>query len=85
MKNLIVVMAAVVSTAGLCPAFATDPVTAAVGAAAVDRVKANVEGAKAESGVVDQAVKAGTGISVKAIKQDGIFGGPNSVFRKPFG
>ena len=34
---------------------------------------------------VDPVLKGTTGISVKDIKNHGIFGGPNSIFRKPFG
>ena len=74
-----------VSTAFVGSAHATDPVTAAISAAAIDHAKANIEGAKDESGVIDKAVKATTGISIKDIKKDGIFGGSNSFFRKPFG
>ena len=45
----------------------------------------NIKGAERESGEIDKVLKGATGISVKDIKKHGIFGGPNSVFRKPFG
>ena len=53
--------------------------------APVDIVDANIKGAERESGEIDKVLKATTGISVKDIKKHGVFGGPNSVFRKPFG
>ena len=45
----------------------------------------NVKGASRESGELDKVVRAVTGISVKDIRQYGIWGGPNSFFRKPLG
>jgi len=51
----------------------------------VKNVKANIEGSKRENGVVNKVIKGGTGVSVKDIKKHGVFGGSNSVFRKPFG
>jgi hypothetical protein len=64
-----------------------DPATGATiaGAIAADRAKANLEGAKSESTAAGAVVKGTTGISVDAIKKNGVFGGSNSIFRKPFG
>ncbi|MBI2740784.1 MAG: hypothetical protein HYX38_30145 [Rhodospirillales bacterium] len=45
----------------------------------------NIKAAAREAGAVDQAVRASLGISVGDIKRYGLFGGPNSIFRKPFG
>ena len=45
----------------------------------------NIKGAARESGELDKLLRATTGASVRDIKQYGIFGGPNSIFRKPFG
>lgn len=53
--------------------------------APINTVAGNIEGAKRESGELDKVLRATTGISVKDIRQHGIFGGPNSFFRKPFG
>ena len=60
-------------------------VTMGVVLAPFNIIGGNIAGAGRESGVIDQGLKATTGISVKDIKEHGIFGGPNSVFRKPFG
>lgn len=51
----------------------------------VEIVDANVKGTERESGEIDKVLKGTTGISIKDIKDHGIFGGPNSIFRKPFG
>jgi len=48
-------------------------------------IDGNVKGAERESGEIAKVVRATTGISVRDIERYGIFGGPNSVFRKPFG
>ncbi|WP_027528074.1 hypothetical protein [Bradyrhizobium sp. Ec3.3] len=58
---------------------------AAVGTWVLERMKANSESAKDESTVLGKIVKPGTGISVDAIREHGILGGPNSVLRKPLG
>ncbi len=50
-----------------------------------DRVSANVEASKNERGDIAKGVMVTTGVSVEAINKDGIFGGENSFFRKPFG
>jgi hypothetical protein len=44
----------------------------------------NVKGAERESGEVDKMIRAVTGISLKAINEHGLWGGPNSIFRKPW-
>jgi hypothetical protein len=51
----------------------------------VEIVDANIKGTARESGEIDKVLKGATGISIKDIKHHGVFGGPNSVFRKPFG
>jgi hypothetical protein len=48
-------------------------------------VDANVKAAAGESGEVAKVVRGVTGISVRDIEKYGVFGGPNSIFRKPFG
>lgn len=83
--SLIVATTLAVAAAGAPSARAVDAVTGAAAEVAIDRAKANIEGAKDERGEVAKGVKAATGISVEAIKKDGIFGGSNSVFHKPFG
>jgi hypothetical protein len=45
----------------------------------------NLKAAGNESGVGAQIIRGSTGISIGDIQKHGIFGGPNSVFRKPFG
>ena len=59
------------------------PISVPVGI--VKGIDANIKGAARESGEIDKVIKGTTGISVKDIKKHGVFGGPNSVFRKPFG
>ncbi|MEO1093142.1 MAG: hypothetical protein AAFX81_21195 [Pseudomonadota bacterium] len=53
--------------------------------APVGIVHQNIKGAERESGEIDKVLKGATGISVQDIKNHGVFGGPDSVFRKPFG
>ncbi len=53
--------------------------------APVNIIKGNLEDAKRESGELDKVIRGTIGISVKDIKKNGIFGGKNSIFRKPFG
>jgi hypothetical protein len=48
-------------------------------------VAENVKAAGRESGVGAQIIRGTTGISLGDIQKHGIFGGPNSIFRKPFG
>jgi hypothetical protein len=48
-------------------------------------VDGNIKGATRERGEIDKVLRAATGISIKDINQYGIWGGPNSIFRKPFG
>jgi hypothetical protein len=48
-------------------------------------VDGNIKGAVRESGEVAKVLRATTGISIRDIEQYGVFGGPNSFFRKPFG
>ncbi|WP_354125620.1 hypothetical protein [Bradyrhizobium sp. LB8.2] len=54
-------------------------------AAPVKIVDGNIKAASGESGELDKLIRATTGISVRDINRYGIFGGNNSVFRKPFG
>ncbi|MEO1093141.1 MAG: hypothetical protein AAFX81_21190 [Pseudomonadota bacterium] len=61
----------------------TSPIAAPV--AVIKSIDRNIQGASRESGEIDKVLKGATGISVKDIKNHGVFGGPNSVFRKPFG
>ena len=51
----------------------------------VNIVDGNIKAAARESGEVAKVLRGVTGISVRDIERHGIFGGPNSVFRKPFG
>ena len=48
-------------------------------------VDGNVKAAAGESGEIDKILRATTGVSIRDINKYGIFGGPNFVFRKPFG
>jgi hypothetical protein len=48
-------------------------------------VDGNVKASVRESGEIAKVLRATTGVSVRDIEKYGIFGGPNSVFRKPFG
>ena len=61
----------------------TSPIAAPV--AVINSIDRNIQGAARESGEIDKVLKGTTGISIKDIKKNGIFGGSNSVFRKPFG
>lgn len=45
----------------------------------------NIKAAGRESGELAKALRAALGISIGDIERYGIFGGPNSIFRKPFG
>ena len=54
-------------------------------AAPVKIVDGNIKGAERESGEIAKIFRATTGISVRDINDYGIWGGPNSIFRKPFG
>lgn len=54
-------------------------------AAPIEIIDGNIKGAERESGAIDKALRATTGISLKDIERYGLFGGPNSIFRKPFG
>jgi hypothetical protein len=54
-------------------------------AAPVKIVDGNVRAAARERGEIAKALRATTGISIEDIRKYGLFGGPNSVFRKPFG
>jgi hypothetical protein len=45
----------------------------------------NLKAAGNESGVGAQVIRGTTGISIRDIEKHGIFGGPNSIFHKPFG
>jgi hypothetical protein len=48
-------------------------------------VDGNILAASRERGEIDKVIRAITGISVRDINEYGFFGGPNSIFRKPFG
>lgn len=54
-------------------------------AAPVKIVDGNIKGAEHESGEGAKLLRGVLGISVKDIERYGIWGGSNSVFRKPFG
>jgi hypothetical protein len=51
----------------------------------VERVHANAQSAGRERGELAKVLGTLTGISVRDIEKYGLFGGPNSIFRKPFG
>jgi hypothetical protein len=51
----------------------------------VSMIRSNMEGARRETGTVNQVIRAGTGVSVRDMEEHGIFGGSNSVFNCPFG
>jgi hypothetical protein len=53
--------------------------------APVHIVDGNIKGSERESGELAKALRATFGISIRDIHDDGLWGGPNSVFRKPFG
>lgn len=53
--------------------------------APVNIVDGNIKGASRESGELAKVLRVVTGISVRDIGRYGIFGGPNSIFRKPGG
>jgi hypothetical protein len=53
--------------------------------APVKIVDGNFRAASRERGEMAKALRATTGISVEDIGRYGVFGGPNSIFRKPFG
>jgi hypothetical protein len=48
-------------------------------------VDGNIKAASGESGALAKVLRGTTGVSVRDIDRYGIFGGPNSIFRKPFG
>jgi hypothetical protein len=48
-------------------------------------IERNFEASKQESGLFNQTIRATIGVSIGDIERYGIFGGPNSFFRKPFG
>lgn len=48
-------------------------------------VDGNVKAAAGERGEIAKVLRGASGISVRDIEKYGIFGGPNSVFRKPLG
>lgn len=48
-------------------------------------VDGNVKGATRESGELAKVLRGTIGISIRDIERHGVFGGSNSVFRKPFG
>ena len=50
-----------------------------------DYARRNWQTVGRETSVFNKALKATTGISKRDIKKHGIWGGPNSFFRKPFG
>jgi hypothetical protein len=45
----------------------------------------NIEAARQESGELAKVLRTISGISIRDIERHGIFGGPNSILRKPFG
>lgn len=53
--------------------------------APIEIVGDNFAAASDESGAIAQLVRALLGISWADIEKYGLFGGPNSIFRKPFG
>jgi hypothetical protein len=66
-------------------AFAPNGEIMKVLAAPVKIVASNVKGAERESGEIAKILRATIGISIRDINDYGIWGGPNSIFRKPFG
>lgn len=53
--------------------------------APVKIVDGNIKASMRESGEVAKVVRAVTGISWRDIEARGVFGGSNSIFRKPLG
>ncbi|WP_181708719.1 hypothetical protein [Chthonobacter rhizosphaerae] len=53
--------------------------------APVKIVDGNIEGVVRESGEVAKFLRVTIGVSIRDIERYGIFGGPNSIFRKPLG
>lgn len=45
----------------------------------------NIKATRRESGELARVLRATSGISIRDIERHGIFGGRNSIFRKPFG
>jgi hypothetical protein len=45
----------------------------------------NIKGSQRESGAIAKGLRATTGISWEDMRHHGVWGGHNSVFRKPFG
>lgn len=74
-------------TAALCGATACVAIPPAMAAAVIAApvVIRNVQAAGNESGAAAQALRASIGISVRDIERYGVWGGPNSIFRCPFG
>lgn len=54
-------------------------------AAPVKIVDGNVRAASRERGEIAKVLRGAIGISIEDISRYGVFGGPNSIFRKPFG
>jgi hypothetical protein len=54
-------------------------------AAPVRIVHGNIKASERESGELAKVLRSTMGISVKDINEYGIWGGPNSFFREPFG
>ena len=48
-------------------------------------IDGNIRGAVRESGELAKVLRGTTGISIRDVERHGLFGGPNSIFRKPFG
>jgi hypothetical protein len=48
-------------------------------------VDGNIKGANRESGELAKLLRGTTGISIRDINQYGLWGGNNSIFRKPLG
>lgn len=49
---------------------------------ALERAEQNAQAAKRERTVLDRAIRTGSGVSVRDIREHGVLGGPNSEARK---
>jgi hypothetical protein len=81
---MMVAAVAVVATGVTSQAKTNPAIPEAVRAWAADRIRANSEGINDEKTGLGKILRP-TGVSIDAIKQNGIAGGRNSVIRKPFG
>jgi hypothetical protein len=83
MSNARADVTATACNAGVCAP--VDPVVAGVfiaGGMFKHNIEKNFQAARQESSVLNKAIRATTGISIRNIKKHGLAGGPNSEVRK---